>query len=77
MAAAIDIFFLVGGFEQGEALSALKSIRVLRVLRPLKAVKQLKSLRKQVTALFGSLKQLANVMVFLATMFALSGIMGL
>ena len=60
-----------------EALSALKSIRVLRVLRPLKAVKTLPSLRKQVSALLLSLKELANVMVFLLAMFILGGVMGL
>lgn len=76
ISALIDLVMLIVGGES-EILSALKPIRILRVLRPLKAVKAMPSLRKQVAALLNSLKQLANVMVFLLAMLILGGVMGL
>ena len=55
----------------------LKGFRTLRVLRPLKGLKTIPSLRKQVAALFRSMKGLANVMIFLCFIFLIFGIVGL
>ena len=76
LAAVIQIGLSVFNLQDG-SLGGLKSLRILRVLRPLKAVKSMPAIRLQVAALLKSLKQLANVMIFLASMIFLAGVMGL
>jgi hypothetical protein len=55
----------------------LRPLRTLRLFRPLKAMKTVPSLRKQLIALFRSVKGLLNVIVFIASILILFSILGL
>ena len=55
----------------------LKSLRILRTLRPLKSINAIPSMRRLVSALIGSLPDLANVTIFLSFIIILFGILGL
>ena len=50
---------------------------MIRILRPLKAMKTIPSLRKQISALFLSVKGFLNVIVFLMFMFVIFSSIGL
>ena len=55
----------------------LRPLRTLRLFRPLKAMKTVPSLRKQIIALFRSVKGLLNVIVFIMSVLMLFSILGL
>ena len=55
----------------------LRPLRTLRLFRPLKAMKTVPSLRKQIVALFRSVKGLLNVIVFIMSVLILFSILGL
>ena len=54
----------------------LNMLRILRILRPLRVMKSIPSLRKQISAVFASVKGLINVVVFILLTVFLFSIIG-
>ena len=70
------IFELITQFFSFPGIN-LRPLRTLRLFRPLKAMKTVPSLRKQIVALFRSVKGLLNVIVFIMAVLMLFSILGL